>query len=33
MPHVDNLSRSLLALILLCLVVGILRDDGGASVS
>jgi len=31
MPHADNLSRALLALILLCLVVGVLRDDGGAS--
>jgi len=31
MPHADNLSRALLALILLCLVVGILRGDGGSS--
>ena len=31
MPHADNLSRALLALILLCLVVGILRDGGDAS--
>ena len=31
MPHADNLSRALLALILLCLVVGILRDGGGVN--
>jgi hypothetical protein len=31
MPHSDNLSRALLALILVCLVVGILRGGGGAT--
>jgi hypothetical protein len=31
MPHADNLSRALLALILLCLVVGNLRDSGDSS--
>jgi hypothetical protein len=33
MPHADNLSRVLLALILLCLAVVILRDGGGSSCS
>ena len=31
MPHSDNLSRGLLAAILLCLVVGVFRDGGGAN--